>query len=134
MAKAAKKKPRGAPQNMRPIKKGTHPVGRAKGTPNVISRALKDALIYAAEHSMHSNDGSLEGYMLTVADDRMAKQRHKQIGVFCLPDRGQTTRCTKVQRKRLGEFGEFGEFLWFEIVPEESIFSAPPKKRELLNR
>jgi hypothetical protein len=78
----AKGKPRGNPKKLKPIKKGTHPVGRKPGTPNVVSRALKDALIYAAEHSKHSDDGSLEGYMLTVADDRMAKQRHKQIGVF----------------------------------------------------
>jgi hypothetical protein len=28
------------------------------------------ALIYAAEHSKHSSDGSLEGYMLKVADKR----------------------------------------------------------------
>jgi hypothetical protein len=51
--------------------KGAHPTGRSAGTPNKVSRAFKDALIYAAEHSKHSKDHTLEGYLLTVADDHV---------------------------------------------------------------
>jgi hypothetical protein len=42
---AKAKKHRGNPA----LKKGTRPFGRKPGTPNVMSRALKDALIFAAE-------------------------------------------------------------------------------------
>jgi hypothetical protein len=53
------------------LKKGTHPQGRAKGTPNKISRELKEAIIYGMEHSKHSKDGTVESYMVAVADKRM---------------------------------------------------------------
>jgi hypothetical protein len=42
---------------------------RSAGTPNKLSRAFKDALIFAAEHSKHSKDGTLEGYLLNIADN-----------------------------------------------------------------
>jgi hypothetical protein len=37
----AKGKPRGNPKKLKPIKKGTHPVGRKPGTPNKISRTAQ---------------------------------------------------------------------------------------------
>jgi len=52
--------------------KGAHPTGRSAGTPNKVSRAFKDAIIYAAEHSKHSKDGTLEGYLLNIADNDKA--------------------------------------------------------------
>jgi hypothetical protein len=71
MAVAAKKDRRGNRANLNPFQPGTRPVGRAKGTPNKISRGMKDAIVFAAEHSKHSKDGTLEGYLLKVADERM---------------------------------------------------------------
>ena len=64
MSFATGKKKRGNPAFV----KGAHPTGRSAGTPNKLSRAFKDALIFAAEHSKHSEDGTLEGYLLHVAD------------------------------------------------------------------
>jgi hypothetical protein len=52
--------------------KGAHPTGRSAGTPNKLSRAFKDALIFAAEHSIYSKDGTLEGYLLNIADNDKA--------------------------------------------------------------
>jgi hypothetical protein len=60
------KNPHGNPA----MKKGQRPFGRAPGTPNKISRAFKDALIYAAELSRHSEDNTLEGYLLYLANDK----------------------------------------------------------------
>lgn len=40
--------------------------------PNVISRALKDAIIWATEHSKDSKDGTLESYVLDLADNHKA--------------------------------------------------------------
>ena len=54
------------------MKKGERPFGRQAGTPNKVSRAFKDALIYAAEHSADSGDGTLEGYLLDLADNHKA--------------------------------------------------------------
>ena len=51
------------------MKKGAHPFGRAPGTPNKVSRAFKDALIWAAENSKDSKDGTLESYLLDLADN-----------------------------------------------------------------
>jgi hypothetical protein len=39
---------------MRPMRKGERRVGRAKGTPNKMTREIKEALINAAELSKHS--------------------------------------------------------------------------------
>ena len=52
-----------------PIKKGEKRCGRAKGQTNRITRALKDALILAAEKSRHSKDRSLESYCTYLADE-----------------------------------------------------------------
>jgi hypothetical protein len=68
MSFATGKKKRGNPAFV----KGAHPTGRSAGTPNRISRAFKDALIFAAEHSKHSKDGTLEGYLLNIADNDKA--------------------------------------------------------------
>ena len=65
MSFATGKKKRGNPAFV----KGAHPTGRSAGTPNKLSRAFKDALIFAAEHSKHSKDGTLEGYLLNIADN-----------------------------------------------------------------
>src|ERR1035437_1203762 len=46
-------------------------VGRALGTPNKTTRALKDAIIYAAENSVHSEDKTLESYLLFLANDKV---------------------------------------------------------------
>jgi hypothetical protein len=69
-----KKRKRGNPnlvKGKRPLNKDGKPLHRPAGSPNVISRALKDALIFAAEHSYHSADGTLEAYMLHVANTRL---------------------------------------------------------------
>ena len=58
------------PQNMRPMRKGERRVGRAKGTPNKITREIKEALINAAEMSKHSASKTLEGYALYLADNK----------------------------------------------------------------
>jgi hypothetical protein len=52
-----------------PIKKGEKRCGRAKGQTNRITRALKNALILAAEKSKHSKDRSLESYCTYLADE-----------------------------------------------------------------
>jgi hypothetical protein len=65
MSFATGKKKRGNPAFV----KGAHPTGRSAGTPNKVSRAFKDALIYAAEHSKHSKDHTLEGYLLDIANN-----------------------------------------------------------------
>jgi len=57
-----------AANNLKPINKNGMPhVGRAKGIPNKISRT--DAIIYAAEHSKHSKDSTLESYLVNIADN-----------------------------------------------------------------
>ena len=68
MSFATGKKKRGNPAFV----KGAHPTGRSAGTPNKVSRAFKDAIIYAAEHSADSGDGTLEGYLLDLADNHKA--------------------------------------------------------------
>jgi hypothetical protein len=50
------------------FKKGDGRSGRPLGVPNKISRTLRDALIYVAEHSKWSKDGTLESYCTTLAD------------------------------------------------------------------
>jgi len=62
--------PRGMPSNMRPMRKGERRVGRAKGTPNKMTREIKEALINAAEMSKHSSSKTLEGYALYLADNK----------------------------------------------------------------
>jgi hypothetical protein len=56
-----KKGKRGNPnfkKGKRPIGKDGKPLQRPPGSPNVISRALKDAIIWATEHSKDSKDGT----------------------------------------------------------------------------
>jgi hypothetical protein len=50
-----------------------HPnAGRPKGSKNVMTRALKDAILHAAAESKHAkaNGGGLEGYLIHVANER----------------------------------------------------------------
>jgi hypothetical protein len=53
-----------------PEKGEKHPnAGRPKGSKNVMTRLLKDAILLAAEQSKHSKDGSLAGYLTYLADN-----------------------------------------------------------------
>jgi hypothetical protein len=53
-----------------PMRKGERRrCGRAKGQTNRMTRALKIAVIFAAEKSEHSKDKSLEGYCLYLANE-----------------------------------------------------------------
>jgi hypothetical protein len=52
------------------FKKGDGRGGRPKGAPNKATRALKEAIILAAEKSKHSKAGDLEGYLLYLADEK----------------------------------------------------------------
>ena len=65
MVAKVKKKERPQNRHLRPVQKGTHPIGRVAGTPNKISRQLKDAILFAAEHE--SEDGTVEGYLCEIA-------------------------------------------------------------------
>jgi hypothetical protein len=56
-----------------PEKGEKHPgAGRPKGSKNVMTRALKDAILLAAAESRHAKDngGGLEGYLVHIADTR----------------------------------------------------------------
>ena len=54
-----------------PEKGEKHPnAGRPKGSKNVMTRLLKDAILLAAEQSKHSKDGSLAGYLTYLADNK----------------------------------------------------------------
>jgi hypothetical protein len=44
--------------------------GRPRGAPNKTTRALKEAIILAAEKSKHSKAHDLEGYLLYLADEK----------------------------------------------------------------
>jgi hypothetical protein len=52
------------------FKKGDGRGGRPKGAPNKTTRALKEAIILAAETSEHSKSGDLVGYLVYLADNR----------------------------------------------------------------
>ena len=52
------------------FKKGDGRGGRPKGAPNKTTRALKEAIILAAEKSKHSKAHDLEGYLLYLADEK----------------------------------------------------------------
>src|SRR5690348_2784437 len=52
------------------FKKGDGRGGRPKGAPNKTTRALKEAIILAAEKSKHSKGGDLEGYLRYLADEK----------------------------------------------------------------
>jgi len=52
------------------FKKGDGRGGRPPGAPNKTTRALKEAIILAAEKSKHSKAHDLEGYLLYLADDK----------------------------------------------------------------
>jgi len=49
--------------------------GRPKGAPNKTTRALKEAIILAAEKSKHSKAHDLEGYLLYLADEKRLRCR-----------------------------------------------------------
>jgi hypothetical protein len=51
-------------------KKGERFGGRQKGTPNQITRELKEALFLAAEKSKHSKGEGLVGYLTYLANER----------------------------------------------------------------
>jgi hypothetical protein len=54
-----------------PEKGEKHPnAGRPKGAKNVMTRALKDAILRAAAESKHSKGGGLAGYLTNIADTR----------------------------------------------------------------
>jgi hypothetical protein len=52
------------------FKKGDGRGGRPKGAPNKTTRALKEAIILAAEKSKHSKAGGLVGYLKYLADEK----------------------------------------------------------------
>src|SRR5215210_3596249 len=52
------------------FKKGDGRGGRPRGAPNKTTRALKEAIILAAEKSKHSKAHDLEGYLLYLADEK----------------------------------------------------------------
>src|SRR3954463_8722595 len=52
------------------FKKGDGRGGRPKGAPNKTTRALKEAIILAAEKSKHSKAHDLEGNLLYLADEK----------------------------------------------------------------
>ena len=53
-----------------PEKGEKHPnAGRPKGSKNVMTRLLKDAILLAAEQSKHSKGGGLAGYLTYIADN-----------------------------------------------------------------
>ena len=53
-----------------PQKGEKHPnAGRPKGSKNVMTRALKDAILGAAAKSKHAKGGGLAGYLKSVADN-----------------------------------------------------------------
>jgi hypothetical protein len=54
-----------------PEKGEKHPnAGRPKGSKNVMTRVLKDAILLAAEESKHSKGGGLAGYLTYIADNK----------------------------------------------------------------
>ena len=55
---------------LKPIQKGDGRGGRVPGQVNRITRALKTALIFAAEELKHSKDKSLKSYCTFLADER----------------------------------------------------------------
>lgn len=71
-AKTKKYLPADRPQNknLRKPPKGMRYSGRAKGTPNKITRDLREAILKAAELSKHSKTHDLVGYMVFLANDK----------------------------------------------------------------
>jgi hypothetical protein len=59
--------PRGNVANLKPLQKGQHRVGREAGVPNKSTRALKEAIVLAAEQSVHSETKDLVGYAAKAA-------------------------------------------------------------------
>src|SRR5476649_2231164 len=54
-----------------PQKGEKHPnAGRPKGSKNVMTRVLKDAILRAAAKSKHAKGGGLAGYLKYIADER----------------------------------------------------------------
>jgi hypothetical protein len=79
--------------------------GRSAGTPNRISRAFKDALIFAAEHSKHSEDGTLEGHLLNIADNDKALFVPFLGRLLPLQISARTQQTTKVVYRMMDEIG-----------------------------
>jgi hypothetical protein len=53
-----------------PQKGEKHPnAGRPKGSKNVMTRVLKDAILGAAAESRHAKGGGLAGYLTSIADN-----------------------------------------------------------------
>src|ERR1019366_8680138 len=53
-----------------PEKGEKHPnAGRPKGSKNVMTRVLKDAILGAAAESRHAKGGGLAGYLTSIADN-----------------------------------------------------------------
>ncbi|MBR0797965.1 hypothetical protein JQ615_21480 [Bradyrhizobium jicamae] len=62
--------PRGHAASLKIPKKGERFGGRQKGTQNKVTRELKEAIILAAENSVHSKTKDLVGYVKYLADKR----------------------------------------------------------------
>ncbi|MCJ9728983.1 hypothetical protein [Bradyrhizobium sp. PRIMUS42] len=62
--------PRGHTASLKIPKKGERFGGRQKGTPNKVTRELRDAIILAAENSVHSKTKDLVGYVKYLADSK----------------------------------------------------------------
>lgn len=62
--------PRGHTASLKIPKKGERFGGRQKGTQNKVTRQLKEAIILAAENSVHSKTHDLVGYVKYLADNR----------------------------------------------------------------
>ncbi|MGY4503745.1 hypothetical protein ACVWYH_007702 [Bradyrhizobium sp. GM24.11] len=62
--------PRGHTASLKIPKKGQRFGGRQNGTQNKVTRELKEAIILAAENSVHSKTKDLVGYVTWLADKR----------------------------------------------------------------
>ncbi|MCK1450444.1 hypothetical protein IVB36_05865 [Bradyrhizobium sp. 35] len=62
--------PRGHTASLKIPRKGQRFGGRQKGTQNRVTRELKEAIILAAENSVHSKTKDLVGYLKYLADKR----------------------------------------------------------------
>jgi hypothetical protein len=62
--------PRGHTASLKIPRKGQRFGGRQKGTQNRVTRELKEAIILAAENSVHSKTKDFVGYLKFLADKR----------------------------------------------------------------
>jgi hypothetical protein len=106
MAAVKKKAKRGNPnlkKGVRPLNKDGKPLQRPPGSANVISRALKDAIIWATEHSKDSKDGTLESYVLDLADNHKALFVPLLGRLLPLQINARTMQTTKIVYKTVAE-------------------------------